>query len=214
MNSFSNRSAGRLPHRIVPLSRDGGGKRATQASCTRAGCLPWEQEGPVIMRESLHPHDEVRMRIMNITGDVLPAGRSLPAIQGIPVGRPEVSTLTVTLGELASRGRVLPRWRVLSLNITEPNHLCLRALLSASPPVRTAQVGSSAPGGCSLWTVCAVEGRLALGRHRTRLVLTHSWGPRRDLTATSRTRSPQCCFPCARMCMCVCVYIPISIYLV
>lgn len=46
---------------------------------------------PVIRRESLHPHAEVKLRITNITGAVPPALRSLPAIQGIPVGRPEVS---------------------------------------------------------------------------------------------------------------------------
>lgn len=145
MNSFSNRSAGRLPHRIVPFSRDGGGKRATQASCTAQVIQPGSEGAPLITRGSLHPQDEVRLTIMNITGDVPPAGRSLPAIQGIPAGRPEVSTLTVTLGELASRVHVLPRWLMLSLNITKPNQLCLRALLSASPSVRTAQVGARHP---------------------------------------------------------------------
>lgn len=173
MNSFSNRSAGRLPRRIVPFSRDGGGQRATQASWTHAGHPAWEPGGFCYYGGSLHPHDEVRLSIMNITGDVPPAGRFLSAIQGIPVGRPEVSTLTVTLGELASRGRVLPRWRVLSLNIIKPNQLSPRALLSASPPVGTAGSGSSAPGGCAPWKVCARR-EAGPGRHRTRLVLTHS----------------------------------------
>jgi len=47
---------------------------------------------PVITRGSLHPHAEVRLRIKNITGAVPPAGRSLPSIQGIPMGRLEVAT--------------------------------------------------------------------------------------------------------------------------
>lgn len=93
MNSFSNRSAGRLPHRIVPLSRDRGGRRTAQACMHLRQVTRLGSEGcPVITRGSPHPHAEVRLRIMNITGAVPPAGRSLPAILRNPVGRPEVAT--------------------------------------------------------------------------------------------------------------------------
>lgn len=184
-------------------------KHHAPAQAVRLG----SKAGPVITRGSLHPPDKVRLRIMNITGDVPPAGRSLPAIQGISVGRPEVSTLTVTLGELASRGRVLPRWRVLSLNITKPNQLCLRALLSAC---RQDGVGRRLgtrrmrfmDGVC-----CGGEARPGETPH------TPGPHPLPGTAEGSGGRSPhqipQCRFPRARMCMrvCVCIYIHTHIHI-
>lgn len=179
MNSFSPRPAGRLPLRVVPLSRDGGagGPRQSHLSArvSRLGVL-------------LLPgvtHDEAGLRIMNITGDVPSAGGFSPAIQGIPVGRPEVSTLTVTLGELASRGRVL------SLNVTKPNHLYLRVLLSASPPVRRAGLGG-------LWTVCAAGG--GSPRAGTAQACPH------PLPGGADGHLPHRISLCANVCVCVCVY--------
>lgn len=76
MNSFSSRSAGRLLCHFGEMEEARGPhKHHAPAQVIRLG----SEEGPAITRGSLHPHNEVRLGIMDITGDVPPAGRSFPA---------------------------------------------------------------------------------------------------------------------------------------
>lgn len=122
MNSFSNRSAGRLLTVLCRLPEMGEARGPHRHARTRAGRKAWEwgmscyYEGVTASSRWGQAEDNEYYRSRSSSRKVLTRHPRNPC--GTTWG---VHKLTGTLGDPASRAQVLPRWRVLSLNITETN---------------------------------------------------------------------------------------------